>query len=233
VKHILSAIALATLTACGGGGGPISTGAVQVTVECTVANTCSIINNGTITVVAPAASAPAPATSASSPAPAPAPAPAPVQAIPLAVPQVDTNPFLEICTGCLQWSAGGIHYAVVFRDLSGYAQVALVGKCVTKDCTPGPNVWVTDSIFDASVDLELLAITDKSNAGLAAYARDKIFPGLSTWFFNNLGALSNNFDRGPISTLPVPETGDAFARLTAIFNEHVVIGLDQSVTWKP
>jgi len=223
------------LSACGGGG-PVTAGTIDVTVECTVANACSINNSGTITVTLPGAAASAPAAAASTPAatpPAPpASSPTPSPAVPLAVPQIDTLPYVTVCDGCLKWSVTGTQYAVVFRD-TGFGQVAMIVSCMLKDCTPGMYVWNVVTVFDQDVDLELMALTDKSNAGLTAYAKNTIYPPLAAWFFANIGNLTNGFKVSATSTLPVPESGDAFARVTAIFAEHAHIGADQSVNWNP
>ena len=137
-----------------------------------------------------------------------------------------------VCDGCLKWSVTGTQYAVVFRD-TGFGQVAMIVACTVKDCTPGPNVWNAVTVFDQDVDLELMALTDKSNAGLTAYAKGTIYPPLAAWFFANIGNLSNGLKVAPTSTLPVSETGDAFARVTAIFAEHVSIDNNLNVSWKP
>jgi hypothetical protein len=232
------------LSGCGGGSsGP-------VTVECTIQGACTLdvtnntTINGNVTIPggaasAPSASSPAPGASAPSPG-ASAPTPTPPPAVPLAVPQTDTNPYFEVCAGCLQWSAGGIHYAVVFRDVPGVAQVAVVAQCTLADCTPGPNVWGMNAFLDSNIDMQLSnndptvpTIPDQTNASLTKMAKDRIWSALVTWFQANSGNLANDFKVQPTSTLPVPETGTAFARLTAIFDEHVLIGSDLTVSWRP
>lgn len=215
----LIVLLLLLLTACGGGGPVSLTLSGPITVTC---NQCTVPS---------AASAPNPPTPSGPP-----------SAVPLAVPQTDGLPYITVCAGCLKWSSGGIHYALVFRDLSGLAQIAMVVSCSAQDCTPGPNVWeVATPIIDDAVDLDLEALRTQvlgagtdinllGNPVLTDYAKATIFPKLAAWFDVNRGNLLNNFTATEASTLPVPETGDAFARLTAITNEHII--LDQAVaTW--
>lgn len=224
-RYIAYLVVLTGLTACGGG---------PITINCIGANSCDVqadltTHNDPGTVVASSGGA-------SSPTPTPT-------SVPLAVPQTSIVPYVEVCDGCLQWSAGGIHYAVVFRDLPGTAEFAMIVNCGLANCTPGPDVWQVNDSLDGAIDLDfngttpgLLPLADRTNASLTPYARDHIFPKLVAWFAANKGNLQNNFKTKPTSTLPVPDGTDSlteFARLTAIFNEHVLVGSDLVPTWVP
>lgn len=162
----------------------------------------------------------------------PAPEPEPV---PLAVPQTDGLPYITICAGCLQWSSGGMSYALIFRDLSGAAQIAMIVQCGKADCTPGPSVWVVAGMLNSVIDLDFISMkvdANTPNAVLLDYGKTKIFPKIAAWFSANSGNLRNGFRFSSGSTLSVSETGDPFARLTALVNKHVVVNPDATVEWR-
>jgi len=189
------------LAACGGGGDFTADGPVTVNVHVEPgAITCTecyitVGSEGAASAPLPAASAPA--------------ASAPVVVPPLGA--VQTIPNSAIPPGQFAWTAGGMSYALVFRD-GGFAQFVYLSSSSGSE-------WIAEVMIDNGFDTHP---PDNTDAAIRAYLADRVLPALNAWLTANAGRFAT-YTPAPVNMAPVPTTWTAFERAAALAPQMLTI----------